>query len=84
MRRGTAIDCARLEPRGAQGLKDDQWWLHLYVMLSRVTCMRNLLLLRPPTRDFLERGPPSTVRKALAQFESKTANTAEAAAALAK
>ena len=34
-------------------------------------------------RDFLERGPPSSVRKALAQFETTTATTAEAAAALA-
>ena len=83
MRRGTTIDCARLQPQGAQGLRDDQWWLHLYVMLSRVTCMRNLLLLRPPTRDFLERGPPSSVREALKQFEQKSDNTAKAAAALA-
>ena len=83
LRRGTTIDCARLQPQGAQGLKDDQWWLHLYVMLSRVTCMRNLLLLRPPTRDFLERGPPSSVREALKQFEQKSDNTAKAAVALA-
>ena len=65
------IDCARIEPgpSGKQGASDDQWWLHLYVMLSRATCMEDMLLLRPPPRELLarrnERGPPPHIRKSL-------------------
>ena len=72
LRTGTTIDCARQEPSGHVGTSDDQWWLHLYVMFSRVTCMRNMLLLRPPPREFLERGPPASLQAALRQFEEKT------------
>eukprot|EP00959_Pyramimonas_sp_CCMP1952_P132135 2762823-Pyramimonas_sp.AAC.1 len=44
------------------------WWLHLYVMTSRATCMRNMLILRPPARECLERGPPASLRKALQEL----------------
>ena len=64
-------------------MTDDQWWLHLYVMLSRATCMEDMLLLRPPPRELLERGPPPHVRKALEAFEAKIADSTAAAAALA-
>ena len=54
-----------------RGKSDDVWWLHLYVMLSRPTCMADMLLLRPPPRALLERGTPPAVQKALEQFEAK-------------
>ena len=53
------------------GMADDAWWLHLYVMFSRATRMADMLLLRPPPRRLLERGPPPSVRKALVVFERK-------------
>ena len=79
LRLGVTIDCARMEPPAGRagrsdtrrGKSDDVWWLHLYVMLSRPTCMADMLLLRPPPRALLERGPPPAVRKALEQFEAK-------------
>eukprot|EP00959_Pyramimonas_sp_CCMP1952_P169582 3542443-Pyramimonas_sp.AAC.1 len=37
-------------------MSDEQWWLHFYVTFFRATCMRNTLTLRPPSREFLERG----------------------------
>ena len=83
LRRGVTIDCARQEPRGNTGASDDQWWLHLYVMFSRATCMEDMLLLRPPERAMIERGPPEHVRKALEGFEQKINSSTEAAAALA-
>ena len=85
LRAGVTIDCARIEPNesGKQGANDDQWWLHLYVMLSRATCMEDMLLLRPPPRALLERGPPPHIQKALSAFEAKIADSVEAAAALA-
>ena len=86
LRGGVTIDCARLEPSslGYMGLTDADWWLHLYVMLSRATCMEDMLLLRPPPRKLLEGGPPSSVRAALASFEQKTADSTAAAELLAK
>ena len=63
LRQGTIVDCARLPEMG-----DDNWWLHLYVMFSRVTKLDDLLLFRPPPRDVLERGPPSSIQKSLEVF----------------
>ena len=56
IRTGVTIDCARIEPQGARGTKDAEWWLHLYVMFSRATCLADMLLLRPPPRALLEKG----------------------------
>ena len=71
LRGGVTIDCARLE--GANGMSDDNWWLNLYVMFSRVTQMPDLLLLRPPPREILERGPPLNVKNQLERFETRMA-----------
>ena len=57
------VDCARLPE-----MDDDSWWLHLYVMFSRVTALGDLLLLRPPPRDVLERGPPAAIAEKVAAF----------------
>ena len=81
--KGVTIDCARLFTQGKQGMSDGQWWLHLYVMLSRATCLEDMLLLRPPPRELLERGPPATVKAALQQFEEKIAVSERAALELA-
>ena len=45
--------------------------------------MDDMLILRPPPRDLLERGPPVAVRKALERFEEKIASSVDAAAILA-
>ena len=84
LRAGVTVDCARLEPQGMQGMKDDIWWFHIYVMLSRATQMEDLLLLRPPPREFFERGPPPSIVAALRQFEAKTLATEAAAEELAR
>ena len=81
---GVTIDCARLPPTGSRGTQDGDYWLHLYVMFSRVTCMEDMLLLRPPLRELLEAGPPSEVRAALEQFEAKISESTAAAALLAE
>ena len=83
LRAGVTIDCARLEPQGKIGMDEDAWWLHLYVMFSRATCMGDMLLLRPPPRRLLEKGPPPSVIKALAAFERKIGDSVAAAEALA-
>ena len=75
LRKGVTIDCARDEDAGHTGMDDDVWWLHLYVMFSRATCMRNMLILRPPPREFRERGPPESLREALRKFDEKSENS---------
>jgi len=56
-------------------MQDDTWWFHLYVMFSRATKMDDMLLLRPPSKEFLDRGPPQNILAALRRFESKRATT---------
>ena len=77
------MNCARNEDAGRTGMSDEQWWLHLYVMFSRATRMRNMLILRPPPRDILERGPPASLRKALEEFDKTAVNSRAAAEQLA-
>jgi len=59
MRDGVIIDCGRQEG-GAHKKEDDDWWLDLYVMLSRATKLEDLLLLRAPDLDFFAKGQPKT------------------------
>ena len=84
IRAAVTIDCARNEPQGRQGTDDDAWWLNLYVMFSRVTRMEDMLLVRPPPRELLERGPPASVRAALQRFERVERDTVAGAISLAE
>ena len=52
-------------------MDDDDWWLHLYVMMSRATRLDDLLLLRAPSVEFLTHGPPKAFRDKLAQFDRR-------------
>ncbi len=83
-RAAVAMDCARNEPQGRRGTSDDAWWLNLYVVFSRVTRMADMLLLRPPPRELLERGPPASVREALRRFEKREGETVADAILLAE
>ena len=56
-------------------MSDDNWWLNLYVMFSRVTRMSDMLLLRPPPREFLERGPPADIKEQLDIFAKRIENS---------
>ena len=84
IRAAITIDCARNEPQGQRGTSEDAWWLNLYVMFSRVTRMDDMLLIRPPPRELLERGPPVSVRDALKRFESTELDTVAEAVLLAQ
>jgi hypothetical protein len=83
LRTGVTLDCARYLD-GLCGMQDAEWWLHLYVMFSRVTRMSDMLLLRPPPRSFLERGPPAGVRAALSRFAGRAATCRSEATELAR
>jgi hypothetical protein len=71
MRDGVIIDCGRQES-GAHPKEDDDWWLDLYVMLSRATRLQDLILLRAPPLEFFHKGPPKTLQKQLAKFARRT------------
>ena len=77
------IDCARQAPQGRRGINDDTWWLNLYVMFSRATRMADMLLVRPPPRWLLERGPPVSLKRALRRFAASEDSTVARAALLA-
>eukprot|EP00438_Fugacium_kawagutii_P008508 Skav231130 [mRNA] locus=scaffold992:20033:20710:+ [translate_table: standard] len=66
LRSGTIIDCAR-QPE----MDDENWWLHLYVMFSRVTSLDDMLLIRPPPREILDLGPPRAIREKVLQFQRR-------------
>ena len=83
LRHGVIVDCARRES-GAHPMEEEDWWLHLYVMLSRATSLDDLLLLRAPDADFLLRGPPADLRVRLAIFARRVRATRARAEALAR
>ena len=53
---GVVVDLRR-----AGGLGDDDWWLAIYVMLSRAQKLTNLILVgfTEQVDDLLRRGPPT-------------------------
>ena len=71
MREGVILDCGRHES-GTGKKEDDDWWLDLYVMLSRATRIEDLLLIRAPAAEFLLRGPPKGLKKQLLKFARRT------------
>ena len=71
MREGVILDCGRREG-GKQPRSEDDYWLDLYVMLSRATRIQDLLLVRPPGSAFLLRGPPSGLQEQLQRFAERT------------
>ena len=80
---GVVVDCARRES-GPHPTDEDDWWLHMYVMLSRATSLDDLLLLRAPDADFLLRGPPADLRARLALFDRRVRDTSAKAEAVAR
>jgi len=68
--KGVIVDCARRDS-GQHPLDDGDWWLHLYVMLSRATSLKDVLLVRAPEASWLLRGPPPNLRQRLRVFRSR-------------
>ena len=57
--------------RRAGGLEDDDWWLAIYVMLSRARKLDNLILLgfNEKVEELLRRGPPEQLIKITKELE---------------
>ena len=67
MRAGVVVDAGRRE-NDAHKTEIDDYWLHLYVMLSRATTLEDLLLVRAPPVEFLKSGPPKDLARHLSAF----------------
>ena len=67
MHEGVVVDAGNKDPNDL-----DNFWLHLYVMLSRATTSDNLLVIRAPGLDFLSRGPPVDLARRLRTFAART------------
>ena len=65
--------------RRAGGLEDDDWWLAIYVMLTRARTLENVILLgmTDQVEDLLRRGPPAYLRELTDKLEAKGAATLE-------
>ena len=83
MHAGVVIDAARHEI-GNTRKENDDWWLDLYVMLSRATRLEDLLVIRAPPVDFLLQGPPSSLKRQLQKLATRTSDGRKAAATIAK
>ena len=65
---GVVVDLRR-----AGGLQNDDWWLAIYVMLSRARKLDNLLLLgfTDQVEELLKRGPPVRLIEITRQLEER-------------
>ena len=66
---GMGMDAATMALQKPGNMSDDDWWLHLYVMFSRVRVSHRVLVYNLPSWEMLERGPPAFVREGVRHFE---------------
>ena len=71
MRDGVVIDCGRMET-GQHVKEDEDWWLDLYVMLSRATRLEDLLLMRSPDLELFAGKPHKSLQKQLGKFARRS------------
>ena len=69
---GVVVDLRR-----AGGLEDDDWWLAIYVMLSRARKLTNMILigLTPQVENLLRRGPPENLISVTERLEEAANRT---------
>ena len=68
MEGGVLVDLRRVG-----GLLDDDWWLAIYVMLSRARRLKNLILIgfTKQVEELIRRGPPTNLIKVTSELESR-------------
>ena len=66
--------------RRGGGLQDEDWWLNIYVMLSRARRLENIILLgfSKQVEDLLKKGPPPRLVQIMALLRKKAAKTMSA------
>ena len=69
---GMSMDhCVMMLDRPHVKMSYDDWWLHVYVMLSRVRTASRLLVYGLPPRWIFERGPPKFLADGLALLNKR-------------
>ena len=66
----TLDDAATVVDMGIFNTQRDDYWLNLYVALSRATRLSDLFIFRSPPKSFFDQGPPAYLRDALAELEA--------------
>ena len=69
---GVVVDLRR-----AGGIGDDDWWLAIYVMLSRARRLTNILLVgfTEQVEELLRRGPPTRLISVTEMLENRALMT---------
>ena len=49
----------------------EDYWLNLYVAMSRVTSLSDLFVYRSPSKDFFDAGPPAYLRECMRTLEAE-------------
>ena len=63
---------------GESSAREDDYWIHLYVMLSRVRNARNILAYGVPRKEYFSRGPPTWMKEGIAELEALAASSRQA------
>ena len=64
------------------GMDPEQWWFHVYVILSRARHIGHLLLYGLPPKSLFESGPPAWLRERLKEFDLRIRDTEQRAEGL--
>ena len=72
---GMSMDAAMICMAKPGNMDDDDYWMHLYGMISRVRRSAGLLAFDMPTVRFFERGPPSWIIEGIERLELESKRT---------
>jgi hypothetical protein len=68
---GMSMDSCKMYLPKPGWLQDDDYWMHLYVMLSRVRTSYGLVAYGLPEKEWFERGPPKWVVSGMRKLRAK-------------
>ena len=74
---GMSMDAAVMMLTKPGTMSEEDWWLHVYVMLSRVRTARQILVYGLPPKQLFERGPPSFIEQGLARLTAMATSREE-------
>jgi hypothetical protein len=66
---GLSMDSATMFLQRPGNMNEDDWWLHVYVMISRVRTSPQVLVYGLPPLSLFQRGPPSFLAEGMNRLE---------------
>jgi hypothetical protein len=67
---GMSMDAAIIMLNRQGNMSNEDWWLHVYVMLSRVRTIDQMFLFGLPEKSFFRSGPPGWIAEGLRHLEA--------------